>query len=368
MTIENEQESAQNELRIGKAVRLIRSLAPPGDPNVEERRKEVLKDAKNIKVVMESVTKELERGRSRVAANMYNQVSQSQEDSENLMSVLLTLTRESFPDERSLREDLVHASKSMNLINVIDETHVGSVILVFEAGSYVLECPNPEDKGKTLKVELGPLEVHVEVNTSGLRVNVLPGRDGDTAIASGHVHPHVNPSGGVCWGDVAATANSMASSWQLEGTLLLLNEMLGQYNSASPYVRLAAWVGYHPCKRCGRIAKLKRCPDCSYDFCKTCSVVISGSTRRACMECRPLCPCGLSVENPNKMALCTSCGNPVCPECRTETGCGARVCPACTWTCEECEYTLCVLCRLAEAGCPRCVEDDGNGTGKESVA
>lgn len=144
-------------------------------------------------------------------------------------------------DMRSLQE---FSSQSFNLVTVVNEicalgffsfkmTSGGE--LHFQTEQVTLEYKRKD--GEEFRVPFGSFMVRLE--PVGMSFTVRPNYTLDTNVfMRRHSHPHVNPSGGVCWGDASALVEQYRRNKQYVELFRLLASLLQSYNPANPYVSL----------------------------------------------------------------------------------------------------------------------------------
>lgn len=83
-------------------------------------------------------------------------------------------------------------------------------------------------------VDLGSMKVVVDMVRATLVVKEH--EDNLIGVANGYIHPHIDTSGGVCWG-TAHDAYTKLAFCQIKEPLMALKVILQTYNPDSPYVR-----------------------------------------------------------------------------------------------------------------------------------
>jgi hypothetical protein len=87
-----------------------------------------------------------------------------------------------------------------------------------------------------LHIDLGQLAVRINI-AEHMRFEVIPYKN-NIAVES-HYHPHIQPHGGICWGEASTAAMKNIAGLELEKALRLLHALLNSYNPGSPYRHLA---------------------------------------------------------------------------------------------------------------------------------
>ena len=119
-------------------------------------------------------------------------------------------------------------STGLYKLNSINESH-----MIFELTNLVCEHVDKE-LGIDLRVPLG--DFLVIVHYDGMRVAVEPCRH-NTKV-NNYVHPHVNTSYEVCWGNARTMYTKTRTTFDLSGLMTTLYTLLKTYNPESPYAKL----------------------------------------------------------------------------------------------------------------------------------
>jgi len=141
-------------------------------------------------------------------------------------------------------------------------------------------------------------------------------------------HPHVSDEK-LCEGDGCLAIRKALEQGRLCDFFSLVNSILTNYNSGSPYVSLDNWEGT-ACYECGYTMSsddIWHCSYCDYDYCEECIT--------SCICCQEIVCTGCSVE-------CEYCGDKACHNCLGK--------------CSECDSTCCIKC-LENDICPSCKEE-----------
>jgi len=147
---------------------------------------------------------------------------------------------------------------------------------------------------------------------------------------------HVNSSGEICWNDADEDACAYHSSGDFLALKDLIDNLLGTYNPASPYITLEDWEnGLGEC-----------CADCGERYSEDDLTYIEGSGELLCYDCSRYCEhCASSVPYADYDPEWRQC-----KWCLQETTC----------ICEHCKERFAVEDEVSEEDegyCPRCLEE-----------
>jgi hypothetical protein len=87
-----------------------------------------------------------------------------------------------------------------------------------------------------LHIDFGQLAVRININNH-MRFEVIPYKN-NISVES-HYHPHVQPAGGICWGEASTASAKNIANLELDKALRLLHALLNSYNPGSPYRPMA---------------------------------------------------------------------------------------------------------------------------------
>lgn len=143
---------------------------------------------------------------------------------------------------------------------------------------------------------IGPLKIRLPVHG----IPRVYKTDDSNLSKNGYWHPHVQTSGGVCFGDAGTAAQVVFNERGLHFRFDFLATLLNGYNPASPYEKISNWAPM---------------------FCMNCEEPLKGSNIHNC-----------------------SCGSVVCKKCAEDTKtscCKKSVCPVCSSKCKNCQSIVC---------------------------
>lgn len=93
---------------------------------------------------------------------------------------------------------------------------------------------NDDDKGMDMVVNMG--KFILDYTPKENRIRVLRGKG--NLHYDGHWHPHIDTSGGVCWGNASSTIEGAKETQDVEKIADTVYLLLNEYNDESPYVTL----------------------------------------------------------------------------------------------------------------------------------
>jgi hypothetical protein len=174
-------------------------------------------------------------------------------------------------------------------------------------------------------VELGPFEIELNLNAiphhNCYRVVALePLR---AASNDSVTHPHVMHDR-LCEGEGRLSIRRALHAGRIADFFMLVTNLLGTYNSGSPYVTLDDWFGVR-CVDCGSVTSEDdryTCERCDSDVCSYCSGMCHHCESSFCSSC--LSPCGDCEENfcTHCLKTCRACNELFCKGCLENQLCG----------------------------------------------
>ena len=182
-------------------------------------------------------------------------------------------------------------------------------------------------------IYLGPFDIQLHISSlSEMRypnVYSIVALDPHPAASNEEVtHPHVSNEG-LCAGDAGAAIQMALANGRICDFFLLVQAVLTNYNSGSPYISLDNWYGT-PCYDCGYSMDTEDahwCEACEHDYCGDC------------------------------ISCCEKCEGWFCRGCLTECKiCGDYYCRGCMTSCPNCGRELCTNC-LEGSECT-CLEEE----------
>lgn len=203
-------------------------------------------------------------------------------------------------------------------------------------GSFIIHLHIPAHKNSIKQIDHNAIEI--EVGQPGQPT----GCDDD---GREHIHPHVDDTGGLCFGEGKALFNRLLQTGNISEAFEVVEAVLRTYNASSSYAAIDSW-GQKPAKRC----RVCRCRDDHSEFyeCEVCDEVV-------CDDCAVSCACQESTSR-------VRCCNRRCADrCSLLTYCQAdscvqRLCDNCSETCRDCDKPFCDDC-LVEDGDDRYCRD-----------
>lgn len=133
------------------------------------------------------------------------------------------------------------ATRTLELCNKLGETNWNFHVfangwLEFVSRTDVILRHIEEKAG--LRYELNCGKFRARFNMADMQVNVV---GLERTVPRGHIHPHVNQGGSVCFGNGADAYHQAVVSGDFIVVLKLLDNMLPHYNSASPYISIVSF-------------------------------------------------------------------------------------------------------------------------------
>ena len=132
----------------------------------------------------------------------------------------------------------------------------GKVKEILAGGWYTLKNVTPEwVKFMTPPINIkhynAQANIHQDVLMGSYEVQYRP-RNGELRVyegagnhtVGGYIHPHIDTSGSVCWGNARAVSLKALTEFNPKEALEALQVILQNYNSESPYVSLQRYVDY----------------------------------------------------------------------------------------------------------------------------
>jgi len=181
-----------------------------------------------------------------------------------------------------------------------------------------------KDTSMDLAVNMGKFKIEMPLRTDwcGIRVSRVIDGDANADVRGkwkppSYIHPHVNTDGYLCLGDYGKSIRAAWERLDLDSYLHLVLEILRNYNSGSPYVRLSEYVEGCSCIRCGGFILLEHMGEESV-VCERCKRVM----HRRCANhtcicgtkgiyCRICCSLHQRGEDEEGNAVCVIHGKPI---------------------------------------------------------
>ena len=188
--------------------------------------------------------------------------------------------------------------------------------------------------------DLGRFEVRIEFDNDRLTINQLVA----DRIIDGYPHPHVDPHGSPCLGNLLVSLVKLIALKQYPQALVVIHRFLAAYNESNPYIRIEKWDPDHEpgtdYESCYEDSSTLDCVNCSdsdcpyyedrYDRCAE-----FGELER-CLACRDCDHWLTEVEacrESNSPQDCVACAEERCPHAGDEDGCfeshDGSDCPTC---------------------------------------
>jgi hypothetical protein len=148
--------------------------------------------------------------------------------------------------------------------------------------------------------------------------------------SEGHLHPHVNSRGDVCFGEGQTATRMAMQQGRLADAFDICTSILENYSPDDSYMELTHWAG-SKCESCdGRVHgdAMLSCHNCEYQCCEECMGYCNQCDHSICTECE---------------RSCFVCTTGICAECNAACReCDCRLCQECRYQCAECGDFLCI--------------------------
>jgi hypothetical protein len=165
-------------------------------------------------------------------------------------------------------------------------------------------------------VELGPfsMELHLKrlSQPSSGCFDCVALDPNPAASNSSVTHPHVSDKS-LCAGDAALPIAAALQQGRLADAFCLVNAVLHEYNSSSPYVSLDQWSGTR-CEDCDAVANdddLYQCDGCERRCCDCCRRCCAGCDQVFCDNCLELDEQASAHYCKGCRSTCSACGRTV---------------------------------------------------------
>jgi hypothetical protein len=304
--------------KINQQLRLMR-----GNHNrqVISRTCEFVEDLDRLRRFNDSMALCMERNWNAAFGLMANRVAQNLRDLPYLASQIYQMVETTglkVPSVREIVDELVQTQKEFDQVEYIQDGDL--LVVTTEAieleGWYLGEFE--------IQFQMGKL---AEMTRHGTVYRVVALDPHPATCNDAVTHPHVSNEV-LCEGDASAAIGSALVNGRICDFFQLVNAVLTNYNSGSPYVPLAEWDG-RTCYECGSTTSPDEscwCSSCENDFCEDCISYCRRCEETLCHGC---------------LEKCRACDDPVCSSCLT--------------SCPECGRPICKTC-LEEGQCP-CIQE-----------
>ena len=176
--------------------------------------------------------------------------------------------------------------------------------------------------------DLGRFEVRIEFDNDRLTITQLVA----DRIVDGYPHPHVDPHGSPCLGNIGVSLAKLLALKQYPQALVVIHQFLAAYNEDNPYVKIERWDPEHDpgtdYESCYEDSSTLDCVNCSDSDCpyfddryERCSEFGELERCLACRECSEWEYQVSSCRESNTPQDCVACAEARCPHAGDEDGC-----------------------------------------------
>lgn len=106
-------------------------------------------------------------------------------------------------------------------------------IMYFESQDVILRHVD-RAQNVDMTVNFGPMWLMWVTRSGTVKMDETRGK----YIVNGHMHPHINSSGSICWGNAASSYTTHMKTYQINEVLKIVQSLLQTYNPGSPFQRL----------------------------------------------------------------------------------------------------------------------------------
>ena len=191
--------------------------------------------------------------------------------------------------------------------------------------------------------DLGRFEVRIEFDNDRLTISQLV----TDRIVDGYPHPHVDPHGSPCLGNIGVSLAKLLALKQYPQALVVIHQFLASYNEDNPYVKIERWdpdydggTNYENCYEDSSTLDCVNCSDsdCPYYEDRYDRCAEFGELER-CLACRDCDHWQTEVEACRESSSpqdCVACAEERCTHAGDEDGCydshDGSDCPTCDRT------------------------------------
>ena len=176
--------------------------------------------------------------------------------------------------------------------------------------------------------DLGRFEVRIEFDNDRLTIAQLVA----DRIVDGYPHPHIDPHGSPCLGNIGVSLAKLLALKQYPPALVVIHQFLAAYNEDNPYIKIERWdpdhdpgTDYESCYEDSSTLDCVNCSDsdCPYfdDRYERCSEFGEIERCLACRDCDHWLTEVEACRESNSPQDCVACAESRCPHAGDEDGC-----------------------------------------------